>query len=62
MYFKNVTKTSNLQPSATSRLKLELIADGVVKENTELNKSGIGWKVRYDPHLIGGADLETDNL
>lgn len=60
--FRNVTKNGAVQPSATSRLKLELIADGVVKENTELNKSASGWKVQYNPYLVGGADLETDNL
>lgn len=60
--FKNVTRTSSLRPSSTSRLKLEILADGKVIETTELNASATGWKVRYEPYLVGGADLETDNL
>lgn len=60
--FKNVTRTSTTQPSAATRLKLEMIADGVVIESTELNKSGKGYKVDYYPNLTGEAAIETDNL
>ena len=60
--FQAVTATGPTQPRSTTRLKLEIIADGVVKETTELNQSKTGWKVRYAPHLLGAAEVETDNL
>lgn len=60
--FQAVRPGSPTQPRATTKLKLELLADGKVIETTELNQLRTGWKVSTSPYLKGGVDIETDNL
>lgn len=62
MEFQAVRPGSPTQPRATTKLKLELLADGKVIEITELNQLKTGWKLNTSSYLKGSMDIEIDNL